>query len=227
VTKMLAVSLLSASLLSASLLAAPALAQEHGEEHEAVAHEDGAHEDGAHEEHAAAGHGEAHVNYTEFGAMILNFFIWAAIIVLLLRKPLVGFLQGRRVAVEEGLEESKRLTAAANAKYKDYSERLERLDEELEKLRREMIQAGEAERDRIVQEAEARATRMRKDAQFLIEQQMKQLRVDLTREAIEAAVSHAEKVLLDKTSTADQERLANDYLSSLERELDEKDRVRA
>ena len=48
-------------------------------------------------------------------------------------------------------------------------------------------------RDRIVAEAEARATRMRDDTRFVIEQQMKQLRADLTREAIEAAVNAAEQ----------------------------------
>ena len=39
----------------------------------------------------------------------------------------------------------------------------------------EMIKAGEAERDRIVAQAEEKAARMRKDTNFLIEQQIKQL----------------------------------------------------
>ncbi len=170
---------------------------------------EGAHAEGGHEEEAA-------FDAMEFLATVVNFLLWFALIVLLLRKPLAEFLKNRRVAVVEGLEESKRLKAAAEEKYAEYSQRLEHLDEELEKLRQEMIQAGESERDRIIAEAEARAARMRKDAQFVIDQQMKQLKADLTREAIEAAVAAAEAVLSDQTSAADQQRLANDYLKTLE-----------
>src|SRR5690606_29865617 len=141
-------------------------------------------------------------------AMILNFLVWLAIIVFLLRKPLSEYLKNRRVAVLEGLEESKRIKEEAEAKHAEYTERLAHLDEELAKLRQEMIQAGEAERDRIIAEAETRAARMRRDAQFVIDQQMKQLKADLTREAIEAAVKAAGEVLSSQTSGADQERLA-------------------
>jgi len=78
-----------------------------------------------------------------------------------------------------------------------------------------MIDAGVAERDRIIADAQSKAERMRKDAQFLIDQQMKQLRIDLTREAVTAAVDAAEKVLREKASPADQERLAREYLQRL------------
>lgn len=186
--------------------ATSAYAQEH-EEHETAA------------EHAPAAEHEVHVDWMGFGFSIVNFAIWLAIIVVILRKPLVAFLSNRRTVVVEGLEESARLKEAAEAKYAEYSERLAHLDEELAKLRKEMIQAGEAERDRIIAEAESRAARMRKDAQFLIDQQMKQLRVDLTREAIEAAVAAAEEMLRKETAGGDHTRLADDYLKRLAQEV--------
>jgi F-type H+-transporting ATPase subunit b len=161
------------------------------------------------EEHAPS------VNYTEFAASILNFVLWLAIFVFLLRKPVTAFLTSRRRAVVEGLEEAARLKDEAEKKFTEYSDKLAHLDEELQKLRQEMIQAGESERDRIIAEAETRAARMRKDGQFLIDQQMKQLKADLTREAIEAAVGAAEEVLRRETSISDQERLAQDYLANI------------
>ena len=45
--------------------------------------------------------------------------------------------------------------------------RLEKLDQEMVEIRGDMIKAGEAERDRIVAQAEEKAARMRKDAGFL------------------------------------------------------------
>lgn len=173
----------------------------HGDEHGAE------HEGGAHAEH---------FNLLEFIASVVNFLIWLAIVVFLARKPLAEFLRGRRIAVEEGLTEAKQLQEAAETKYDEYTARLEHLDEELESLRAEMVNAAETERDRIIEEAEQRAARMRKDSQFVIEQQMKQLRTDLTREAIEAAVTAAGKVLDEQVQASDQTRLADDYLESLD-----------
>jgi F-type H+-transporting ATPase subunit b len=180
---------------------------DHGEEHAPGAPHD--------EEHAEA-HGQ------NWPALILNFLLWGAIIVWLLKKPLTSFLQNRRTAVIEGLEESRRIKAEAEAKHAEYTERLAHLDEELAKLRQEMIQAGEAERDRIIAEAESRAARMRRDAQFVVDQQMKQLKADLTREAIEAAVKAAEEVLTAQTGAADQERLAKAYLGDVASSMGEK-----
>ncbi|MEZ4337203.1 MAG: ATP synthase F0 subunit B [Sandaracinaceae bacterium] len=176
----------------------------------------------AEEEQAPAEH---HFDAQQFFAQAVNFVLWLAIVIYLARGPVTEFLKNRRLSVEEGLVEARQLKEAAEAKYADYSERLERLDEELEKLRTEMVQAGEAERDRIIDDAEARAARMRADAKFVIEQQMKQLRADLTREAIEAAVGAAEKVLTEKIQEADQTRLAQDYLDGLESSM--KDEVQA
>lgn len=168
------------------------------------------------ESHHGEAHEEAHFSWQELLAQVMNFILWLAIVIYLAKKPLTQFLAGRRMSVEEGLVEAKNLKEAAETKYADYSERLERLDEELEKLRTEMVQAGEAERDRIIAEAESRATRMRADAKFVIEQQMKQLRADLTREAIEAAMTAAERVLTEQVKEADQTRLAQEYLEGLE-----------
>jgi F-type H+-transporting ATPase subunit b len=91
-----------------------------------------------------------------------------------------------------------------------------RLDQELAQIRKDMISAGEKERDRIVADAEHKASRMRKEAQFLIEQQMKQLRSDLTRDTVEAAIAAAEQLLVKATTSYDQQRIAQEYLASLD-----------
>ena len=75
-----------------------------------------------------------------------------------------------------------------------------------------MVRAGEAERDRIVAEAEQKAARARKETAFVIEQQAKQMRADLSREAVESAVATAERLLNDKATASDHERLAKHYL---------------
>jgi F-type H+-transporting ATPase subunit b len=88
-------------------------------------------------------------------------------------------------------------------------------------IRADMVKAGEAERDRIVAQAEEKAARMRKDAGFLIEQQIKQLRKDLAREAASAAVLAAQDLLQKDTTDSDQDRLAEAYLERLDEVIEE------
>jgi len=202
-----------AALLSISLALVPAAAtaQEHGPESTAEAAGP-----------SEAEHGAEHVSVldvfrsVEFWGSVVNFALLVALVTYLGRKPLRQYLRDRRLAVEEGLADARRLKIAAEAKYAEYSGRLEQLDREMAQIRAEMVKAGEAERDRIVAEAEGKAARMRRDVQFLIDQQMKQLRVDVVTEAVEAAVGAAEEALRGSATAADQDRLAARYLEGIE-----------
>ncbi len=206
---------LLALLLGASLYAAlPALAQ-HGEE----AHE-GSHEAAAAEGHGEEGgeHGEAHAphwNYFQFAGQLTNFAIWLTLLYMLLNKVLPKYLADRRASVVDGLEEAKRMKAEADAKYEEYSKRIDTMDDELARVREDMKKAGLDERDRLVKEAAEKAERMHAEARFVIQQQMKQLKEELTREAIESAIAAADKILRERTSPADQQRLADEYLVRL------------
>lgn len=151
----------------------------------------------------------------EFVASVVNFTLLLAILIKFGRKPLNDYLVARRRQVEEGLLEAARLKEAAEKARAEYAERIKNLSLEMEKIRTEMVRAGEEERDRIVAEAERKAARMRREVEFVISQQMKQLRVDITREAVDAAVDAAEGVLKEKTTASDQQRIAQAYLEQL------------
>lgn len=210
------------ALPSLVLTAGQAAAQDHepAAEHGAVEHGAAAHDDGAHAD-AAHGH-DASIDWVQLSGSLVNFGIWLALLFVMLRKPLSEFLRNRRASVVEGMEEAKRVKGEAEAKYKEYSERIENLDAELERLREEMRRAGIEEREKIVAEAEKKGERLREEARFLIAQQLKQLREDLTREAIEAAVRSAEEILRKGTTPQDQERLAQEYLGTMRTSLEKK-----
>jgi len=144
-----------------------------------------------------------------------NVFFLLFLIVHYGRGPISTFLGGRRKDIEDGLEEAKRLQLEADALRAEYEARLANLDTEMEQLRGEMLAAGEAEKNRIVEDAEAKAARMRKDASFLIDQRLKQLRDELSREAVDTAMAAAEAVLREQTTQHDQQRVADDYLARL------------
>jgi F-type H+-transporting ATPase subunit b len=168
-----------------------------------------------HGEHAEEHHGGTDV--TMLIASFVNFFVLVSVFIYLFRDKVTSSLKERRAAIENELNEAQRLRKEAEAKHKEYSDRLAKLDQELDQIKRDMTAAGTKERDRIVAEAEEKASRMRKEAEFIIEQQVKQLREELTREASDAAVAAAEQLLVKATTSFDQQRLAQEYLAALQK----------
>ncbi len=216
----LALSGLAVGGLAPSLGASIAAAQHEEAGHEAAPEGDAHAAEGhvAAEGHGEEGHGEAHApewNYFQFAGQLTNFALWLGIIYFLLNRMLPKFLADRRAGIVDGLEEAKRMKAQAEAKYEEYSKRIDTMDEELARVREDMKKAGLGERDRLVKDAAEKAERMHADARFLVQQQMKQLKEELTREAIEAAVSAADRILRERTTPADQQRLADEYLGRI------------
>lgn len=185
-----------------------------------------AHEEGGHGE--GGGHEEEHgppkpINWFDFdnksqppyGAMLINFILLLGMYIYFGKKPVADALKNRRVEIAKEVEEAQKMRLEAEARAEKYQEKLRHLEDELKDTRAALVEAGKADKDRIVREAEEKAARMEKDAAFLIEQEMKQLRQDLTREAVEMAVTAAEELLKKRVTPVDHERLAEDYLAEL------------
>lgn len=177
------------------------------------------------EDHAPSHGGQLHLSDLDGLNLLGTFFNFAILLLILgwaIKKQGNPALAARRAEVEKELAEAKRLRQEAETRQAETAARLERLDEEMVEIRAEMIKAGEAERDRIVAQAEEKAARMRKDANFRIDQQLKQLRNELTTEAATAAVAAARDLLREKTTDADQETLAEAYLARLDEVVGER-----
>lgn len=170
-----------------------------------------------------AEHAPAPINWFDFsnkeqppyGAMLINFALLMVMYYSLGKKPVAEALKARRASVAKEIEEAQKMRHEAEERALKYQEKLQHLEAELKETRETLRAAGEAERDRIVREAEEKATRMEKDAKFLVEQEMKQLRGEITKGAIEMAVVAAEELLRKRITPADHERLAEDYLAQL------------
>jgi F-type H+-transporting ATPase subunit b len=150
-----------------------------------------------------------------FGALALN----AAILYFLLfkygRKPIRDSLHQRKLGIMKGIEDAAKMKAQAEARLAEYQQKLDDVDQEVARIRREMKEAGEAERVRILSEAKERRARMERDARTLIDQELKAARENLLRDTVRAAVKSAETTLTAQIGDADQQRLAQEYLASI------------
>jgi F-type H+-transporting ATPase subunit b len=196
--------------------------------HEGAGHEGAAHE-GGHEEGAEhAGHEEHHTlpfNFADFSnkevtpyaALLINFAILATLYYMMGKKGVAEGLKKRKEGISKEIEEAQRMLKEAEERAKTYQAKLKNLESELTNAKKALEEAGKGERDRIVREAEEKAERMKRDANFLVDQELKQMRVDLTREAIELAMTSAEEMLRQKATVEDHNRLADDFLRDLDK----------
>ncbi len=164
------------------------------------------------------------ISSRDFQGSVFNFLVLIALLVWVIRSKGNPALAERRKEVEAELAEAQRLRAEAERRHMETATRLEKLDEEMIEIRAEMVKAGEAERDRIVEQAEEKAARIRKDTRFLIEQQIKQLRKDLMQQSASAAVAAAQALLEERATEDDQDRLAEAYINRLDEAIEERQR---
>jgi F-type H+-transporting ATPase subunit b len=162
------------------------------------------------------------MNWTRFGeetppyvAMLINFGILIAGYYYFGKKSISTALQNRRDTISKEIDEAQRMKHEAEERAKIYQAKLRRLEDETRGARDALARSAEAERERILAEAEDKAARLRKEAEFLIEQEIKQLRQDLWRDAVNTAISAAGELLKDKITPDDQQRLAEDHLADL------------
>lgn len=150
-----------------------------------------------------------------FGALLLNAGILYWLIFKFGKKPIADALKARQVGIMKGMEDAAKMKAEAEASLAKYQKKLDEIDDEVARIRREAKEQSEAESARIVSEAKERRTRMERDARVLIEQELKAAREALLRDTVRAAVKSAEGTLVAKVGDSDQQRLGAEYLASI------------
>lgn len=193
--------------------------------------------DKEHAEEAAAadaehsGHGGHHGKLTieeiftgehsiEFWGAIVNFGLLVVLIVRMGKKPVASFLSTRREAIERGITEAAEVKRAAEQAFNTYTERMKTLDAELEKLRKDVAEAAERERTRIIAEANESVARLKAETDVLVQRQAEQLEAQIRREVVQAAAEAAEKAAREATTPEDQQRLAESFMRELSKLAD-------
>ena len=117
----------------------------------------------------AAAEAEGGHNSTELlidlGMKTFNFVVLVGFLYWLLASKIKEFFSGRRVEIKESLEKSVERKAEAEKKYREYSEKLDKASLEIDGIF-EMIKAqGITEKQKIIEDAEKTAKKMKEDAQ--------------------------------------------------------------
>jgi F-type H+-transporting ATPase subunit b len=150
-----------------------------------------------------------------FMMVLFNFAVFAFIIYRLAGPSIKRVVRDRHETIAKALAESGRLRDEARARLDEYASKMASMDREIDGMVAGIRAEAEAEKRRIIAEAEARAARMQRDAELQIDAELQRVRMLLEREAVEAAVRIAEQLLRDKTSDADQRALTDRFVKGL------------
>jgi F-type H+-transporting ATPase subunit b len=146
---------------------------------------------------------------------LANFLIYAFILVKFAFPLVRDFLRSRRDEVVSTIGQASAKKQAAEALVNEYRAKLAGLETEVQSILASLRQEGERERNRVVSEAQATAVKIKEDASFLAEQEVKMARQKLREEMAELAAATARQLVERNLSSADQTRLADDFIQTI------------
>jgi F-type H+-transporting ATPase subunit b len=148
--------------------------------------------------------------------MVINF----ALLFWLIAK--YGGAAGKKLAVERhdqiktALDEAAKLRTQAKDKLAEYETKLKAADSEITKLVEGMRADAEADKQRILENAERQAAQLKRDAEQRIAAEIESARATLMREVSSAATSAAEKLLREKMTAADQNKVIATFIADVQ-----------
>jgi F-type H+-transporting ATPase subunit b len=151
-----------------------------------------------------------------FVFMLLNF----GILMIILAKwggPVARKLaQDRHDQIKTALDEAAKLRDQAAKKLAEYETRIKDVDSEVKKLVDGIRADAEADKQRILEAAAAQAAQMKRDAELRIAAEIEMARTQLTREVTLAAANATEKLLKEKVTGDDQNKLVSTFISNVQ-----------
>jgi F-type H+-transporting ATPase subunit b len=153
--------------------------------------------------------------WIDLGKKTFDFIVLVGLLYWLLAAQIKEFFSGRRVEIKKTLEESVEKKAEAEKKYREYSEKIDKASVEIDGIF-EMIKAqGITEKQKIIEDAEKAAIKMKEDARTRIEQELKGASDQLKAQAIQLSVQMAEEILKRSITAQDHETMVKEYMDKV------------
>lgn len=158
--------------------------------------------------------GEEHMS-VPFVLVLINFGIILVILGWKVAPLARGMAEKRSDDIKGALDEAARLRDEAKRKLEEYSAKLKQADDEIDRMLNQLRKDAESERERIIAAAAEAAALMKKDADDRIRMEIERANVALQQEIVRAATLAAEKLLREKTTPADHQKLVDAFLGNV------------
>jgi F-type H+-transporting ATPase subunit b len=145
----------------------------------------------------------------------LNFLIYAFIIVKFAVPLVRSFLRSRREEVISVITQASAKKQQAEALVREYRTKLAGLEKEVASIEASWRDEAEREKAKLLSEAQGLAAKIKEDAQFLADQEVKIARQSIRLEMANQAEAMAEELVQRHLSPADQSRLAAEFIQHI------------
>lgn len=159
-----------------------------------------------------AGHG---LNWKDFAFRCVNFAIFAFLIYKLAGKRIGGFFRDRKLSIESQLSDLEARKLEAEKSLKDVEASIANLASEREKILSDYKAQGEAQASAIITAAQKQAAQMKEQAGRSASHEARAAMDAIKAELAVAVVDAAAKMVQDKLTQSDQEKLIDEYLDKV------------
>ena len=143
----------------------------------------------------------------------LNFAVLLVVLVKVLAKPVANGLRARQQGIREQFADLEERRAEADLAYQSYEEKLAAIDGEVSDIIQAAVAQGEAEKERIIAEANRTAEDIKRQAAMAIQHELAAAKLRLREEVADQAVVMAEEMIRKNLQDVDQEKIIENYLS--------------
>ncbi len=167
---------------------------------------------------ASQGVHESELNGEYWWDQFVKFFNLAlvlGVLYFLLRKPVKNFFRERAQQIDESLNSAEEARKEAERKLAEVDEKIAGLEQRLAEIMSKAQEDGEAEKARIIAEAELETERILKLAKREIENRYKAARKDLKSYTVDEAIEHARKLLRERLDSEGDDRLIDLFLDDI------------
>lgn len=147
-----------------------------------------------------------HFCFQIHGFYLIDFLVFVGILVWAGRKPIAAMLDKRHADVAKEIAAARQVRDEAQAKYDEYKQRIDGLEQDLQKMMADVRIGTESEVSRILADAQAQVERITAEEQQRLAQESKRLRMELQTEAAKIALDMAEATLKQRLDPAGQRR---------------------
>ncbi len=130
-------------------------------------------------------------------------------------KRIYTYLKKRQEKIRSTLEMAEKARNEAEEKARLYREKLEAVEEEIQRIIAEMREEGEAEKNRIIESAQQAAQRIKIEARRAADEEVNRAAALLREEMVSLSVQLAEELVRRNLTPEDQHRLIRRYLDQI------------
>lgn len=153
--------------------------------------------------------------WIDFGWRMLNFIVLVWFLYWMAAKKVKEFFVERRENIKASLEEAISEKEKAEKQYAEYSAKLDKATEEIDKIIETIKAQGLIEKQKIIEDAVKAAEKLKEDARMRMEQELKAAKNQLRLEAVHLSVQLAEEILRKHITPEHHELMVRDYLDKV------------